>query len=54
MEGVQEIQPKGTHVTHGMLQKISNFKFLKISSTLWHGAVDQDWRSKSCTPKCTS
>ena len=32
-----------------------NFKFIEISSTPWHGPVDQDWRrSKSCVAKCAS
>ena len=31
-----------------------NLKFINISSTPWHGAMDQDWRSKSHAQKCTS
>ena len=30
------------------------FEFEFHSSTPWHGAVDQDWRSKMCALKCTS
>ena len=26
----------------------------KYSSTPWHGAVDQDWRSKMHAPNCAS
>ena len=32
---------------HVKCHKNLNLKFIKISSTPWHGAVDQDWRSKS-------
>ena len=31
-----------------------NLKFIEILLTPWHGAVDQDWRSKLHTLKCTS
>ena len=48
------MQPKGIQVTHGTLQKFKFLKFIKISSTLWHGAVDQDFRSKSFALKCAS
>ena len=27
-----------------------NLNFIKNLSTPWHGAVDQDWRSKTCAP----
>ena len=30
------------------------FKFHENSSSPWHGAVDQDWRSKMHVPKHTS
>ena len=30
----------------------NEFEFEFHSSTPWHGAVDQDWRSKMCVPKC--
>ena len=39
------------HVEH---HKDLNLKFIEISSTPWHGAVNQDWRSKLCAPKHTS
>ena len=32
----------------------NEFKFEFHSSTPWHGAVDQDWRSKTCAPKGAS
>ena len=32
----------------------SNFNFIKTLSTPWHGAVDQDYWSKTHVPKCTS
>ena len=28
-----------------------NLNFIENSSTPWHGAVDQDWRSKTHAPK---
>ena len=28
-----------------------NLKFIKISSTPWHGSADHDWKSKSCALK---
>ena len=31
----------------------SNLNFIKNSSTPWHGAVDQDWRSKTHALNCT-
>ena len=31
-----------------------NLNFVKNSSTPWHGAVDQDWRSKMCVLKHAS
>ena len=32
----------------------SNLNFIGNLSTPWHGAVDQDWRSKTHAPKCAS
>ena len=29
-------------------------KFIEISSTPWHGSVDQDWRSKFHVTKCAN
>ena len=37
------------HVEH-----CNEFEFEFHSSTPWHGAVDQDSWSKTCTPKCAS
>ena len=34
--------------------KDSNLKFMETLSTPWHGAVNQDWRSKLCAPKYAS
>ena len=31
-----------------------NLNFIKNLSTPWHGAVDQDWRSKMCVQKHAS
>ena len=39
------------HVEH---HENLNLKFIEISSTPWHGAVDQDWQSKLHAPKYTS
>ena len=39
------------------MEHCKKFKFYfhqKYLSTPWHGAVDQDWRSKMHVPKCTS
>ena len=38
------------HVEHN---ENLNLKLIEISSTPWHGAVDQDWRSKLHAPNCT-
>ena len=37
------MQPKSIQVTHVTIN--TNLKFIENSSTPWHGAVDQDWRS---------
>ena len=47
------MQLKGVKVTHGMPQEFE-FEIHKIFSSPWHGAVEQDWRSKSHVLKCTS
>ena len=36
---------------HVQCLKKFEFKFVKNSSTPWHNAVDQDWRSKMHVPK---
>ena len=53
MEVDQKIQQKGIQVTCGVSQNL-NLKFIEMSSTPWHGAVDQDWRSKSHAQKHAS
>ena len=63
------VQPRSMQVTHGgwsgsvttwytsytwNVGRNLNLKLIEILSTPCHGAVDQDWRSTLCVPKCTS
>ena len=36
------------------MEHCNEFEFGFHLSTPWHGAVDQDWRSKMHVPKCAS
>ena len=47
------MQLKGVQVSHGMSQKFL-FEICQNTSSPCHGAVDQDWRSKSCVPEHAS
>ena len=44
---------RGFSTTHGTSQEKVEFH-QKYLSTPWHGAVDQDWRSKTHVPKHAS
>ena len=49
------MKTKETFKLHMECHKKFKFEFHQnYLSTPWHGAVDQDWRSKTHTPKCAS